>query len=240
MRFIFPDWPVPKHIRALSTTCHHPFNKSVPFDLGTANPSQQAQQHRQDLQQALSLPNTPHWLQQVHGHDIWHADASPKVDAPVADASVTTQPNQVLAILTADCLPILLCHPHKHSIAAIHAGWRGLYKNIIAKTCQTLPYPAEEYYAWIGPSICQRCYAVDHAFKERFCNKQLNYTAAFHSENEHIFANLQHIACLDLMTAGLSQYHVSNVCTAEESHCHSYRRNKACGRMATLIWISAE
>jgi hypothetical protein len=114
--------------------------------------------NRERLRQALRLPALPAWLQQVHGVQVVDAAG---VTAPVAaDAAYALVPGVVCAVLTADCLPVLLCDRGGRAVAAAHAGWRGLAAGVIEQTIAALPVPGGELMAWLGPAIGVEAYVV--------------------------------------------------------------------------------
>src|SRR5512144_2454230 len=135
---IVPDWPAPLLVRAVVTTRQLPGNSLPPYDafnlgLRTGEDPAVARANRELLERAFGLPSPPRWLHQVHGNDveIFDAAASAGDSEPQADAAVTHTPGVVLAILTADCLPILLCANDGAEVAAVHAGWHGLAAGVI-------------------------------------------------------------------------------------------------------------
>jgi polyphenol oxidase len=216
--YIFPNWEAPAHIRALTTT---------------------QQVKHEDLQQDMGLQHAPVWLKQVHGAEI-HCIEKATTTKPVADASYTTQPGLVCAIITADCLPILLTNREGSFVADLHCGWRGLHQDLIQKTVDTVPQ-SSELIAWIGPGISQKNYEVDPAFYQRFCEKDAAFSAAFQQTGNSYLANLPHIAELQLQKAGVNCIHQSGLCTFDKvNNLHSFRRDgKESGRIATLIWMEA-
>src|SRR5687768_15488685 len=127
------NWPAPPCIKTYTTL------RSSEFKLG----------ERSQLKDILDLPSEPIWLNQIHG-----TTAVPALIAnqdKEADASFTDQPRQVCVVITADCLPILLCHRQGTHVAAIHGGWRGLVNGIIENTLDALALPPEEILVWFGP-----------------------------------------------------------------------------------------
>ena len=140
--------------------------------------------------------------------------------------------------MTADCLPILLCNQDGTEIAAIHAGWRGLANGIVENTLHKMQSNPSTLLAWIGPSICQRCYEVGHELEQTF-SKRYPYTkVALRREGAHQHANLPQMAELILKAHGVNAVYPSHACTFELEHqFFSYRRQAQTGRMATLIWF---
>lgn len=189
------------------------------------------------------LPGEPHWLRQVHGRRAIHLDDW-QLGAE-ADAAWTDRPGQVVAVLTADCLPILLAGVARSGsgpiVAAIHAGWRSLAFGVIEHTLEQLAEHAQKLQAWIGPSIRQSAYEVDEpvfaAFKE--------YPNAFKANGNNEKngsrrwqADLQSIARQKLMLAGIKNVRDCGLCTAGDRHnFYSHRRDGRCGRQASLIWF---
>jgi len=226
--FIQPSWPAPSIIKAYTT-----LRKS-----GISRPPE----NRLDRAQLISyfnLPNEPIWLRQTHSDIILPAIAENREKE--ADASYSDQPKQICVIQTADCLPILLCHKEGKQVAAIHAGWRGLAKNIIAKTLIMLKYPANDFLAWIGPGISQNHYEVGDEVRNVFIEMDASNKEAFiPSIHQHWLANLPAIAILQLKNAGLNDIYGGDICTyTNDTQFFSYRRDGArTGRIVSLIWIN--
>src|SRR5690606_37764044 len=110
--------------------------------------------NRRELQAALSLPSPPRWLRQVHGIEVEVEPAAVDhaADEPEADAAVTSRPGIVLAILTADCLPVVFAARDGSEIGAAHAGWRGLADGVLEATVAAMTTPANDIVAWLGPA----------------------------------------------------------------------------------------
>ena len=131
--FLSPTWPAPARLRACTTLRHGGGVSPAPWDdfnlgLRCGDDPANALENRRRLRASFGLPNEPVWLRQVHGTTVLRVDESPATDAdePEADAAVTDRDCVVLAILTADCLPVLFCDEDGNEVAAAHAGWRGL------------------------------------------------------------------------------------------------------------------
>ena len=154
------DWRAPPGVRALTSTRRGLGVSQAPFDafnLGSrcGDDPEAVMENRRQLEAALQLPSPPHWLRQVHGIDVVRFDlALPlagegrgeggSVDEPEADASVTATTGTVLAILTADCLPVVFADRHGSEIAAAHAGWRGLADGVLESTVAAMRTPAKK------------------------------------------------------------------------------------------------
>src|SRR5262249_17356629 len=120
------------------------------------------------LQRAFALPAAPPWLHQVHGDRSLRITEEVLAGEPEADAAFTREPGAVLAILTADCLPILLCARDGSEVAAIHAGWRGLAAGVIENCLRRLATAPAELSAWIGPAIGAASYEVGAEVRNAF------------------------------------------------------------------------
>ena len=177
--YITPDWPAPKQVRAFTTTrrLDKKLNGYSSFNLAThvGDDPAEVENNRQTLQHELNLTKTPHWLNQTHGNDVIELP-NQQVDA---DASFTSQANTICAILTADCLPLLLCNRRGNKVAAVHAGWRGLYNDIVEKTVDALQEDPADIFAWLGPAISQTHYEINQSLYEKFIALNLNFSSAF-------------------------------------------------------------
>src|SRR5690606_811437 len=132
--YLLPTWPAPAFIKACTTlrTGGHSLPPYDSFNLSAvvADDVQAVTNNRQQLARELKLPHEPIWIKQVHGTGVICADNLLQ-PFPEADAVWTNTPGLPCAVLTADCLPLLLCHPQGLQVAAIHAGWRGLAAGVI-------------------------------------------------------------------------------------------------------------
>ena len=224
---IIAHWPAPKHINALTTSIE---SNNLSLTVGDAERDVHA--NRQALYTQLGFTSEPAWLTQTHSnHCVVVEDDSNRT----ADAAITRLATQPLVILTADCLPILLCNTAGTEIAAIHAGWRGLLHGIVQQTLATLHAPANTLLAWIGPAICQACYETSPDVKQQFIDRYPFAAQAFNGR----FANLPLLADLMLRSQNVSAVYHANVCTYEQNTtCYSYRRTAQTGRMGSFIWFN--
>lgn len=165
--------------------------------------------------------------------------AQPMALAPEADAAFTRSPGRVCAILTADCLPILLCDRAGTTVLAIHAGWRGLLDGIIGRCLRSLAVDPGEWMAWIGPGISSAAYEVGPELVTRFTARESRWARHFASTSQGIFADLPALAADQLAAAGIPDITRYAGCTAgEPERFFSYRRDGLTGRFATLIWLT--
>ena len=156
-----------------------------------------------------------------------------------ADGSYSNSPGQVCAVLTADCLPILLCNREGDEIAALHAGWRGLASGIISKAVARMKTPPEKLLAWLGPAIGPEKFEVGRDVYDTFVGANHKAEDGFTtSSEEHWLADLYFLARLQFQTLGVEQVFGGDHCTfSEKEKFYSYRRDKQTGRMASLIWL---
>lgn len=197
--------------------------------------------NRERLALAARLPAEPAWLQQVHGAHVVTLPAADR--ARCADAAVARTPGQVCAVLTADCLPVLLCADDGTEVAAAHGGWRGLAAGVLQACVAQMQTPAAGMMAWLGPAIGPRAFEVGAEVREAFVSADAASAQAF-SDGERpgkFFADLYALARRCLALAGVTRVYGGGFCTySERERFFSYRRDGECGRMASLIWIKPD
>ncbi|RME34891.1 MAG: laccase domain-containing protein, partial [Gammaproteobacteria bacterium] len=167
---LIPDWPLPPGVRALLTTRRGGTGRGplAGFSLGEGcgDAPGAVRRNRRLLRKAAGLPAEPLWLRQVHGRQIIRAgDYRPGVEA---DGCLADRPGTVCVVLTADCLPLLLCDEAGREVAAVHAGWRGLASGIVPAAVRAFRAPPGRLLAWLGPAICQRHYEVEESLGQHF------------------------------------------------------------------------
>ncbi|TCK48939.1 hypothetical protein C8F00_1322 [Xanthomonas vasicola] len=262
--FILPaDWPAPPRIRALTTLRHGLGGSLAPFDtlnLGNRNSAEgdvpaQVERNRALLAEALALPSTPHWLRQVHGVGVVRVDAPPAAPGstdganelpgaqePVADAAVTSVPGVVLAILTADCLPVVFAAVDGNEVAAAHAGWRGLADGVLERSMAAMRTPPQQLVAWLGPAAGPRVYEIGQDVFDAFVAHDAQAQQAFVATRPgHWRVDLYALARQRLQQAGVPADAVygGGLCTiSDPQRFFSHRRDRRSGRMATLAWIA--
>ncbi len=235
--FIFPTWNAPANVHAIMTTRNGGVSKSPynTFNLATHvdDDLKVVLENRRLLKTELSLLNEPFWLNQIHSNTV--IEASTNLILPKADASFSNQKNVVCAVMTADCLPILICSKDGTQIAAIHAGWRGLEKNIISNTVAALK--TKDLIAWLGAAIGAECFEVGDDVRDVFLKKSQDYLVAFKKNGSHWLADIYQLARIELNFLGITEIYGGEFCTVTEAEkFYSYRREKQTGRMAALIW----
>jgi YfiH family protein len=216
------------------------------FNLGAHTRDDPAcvQENRRRLRDVL--PGDPLWLDQVHGGDVLDADAwtAESADAPRADAAVTVRPGRVLAIMTADCLPVVLSGQGGAVLGVAHAGWRGLVggvlENTVARMRAVCP-GAGALRAWIGPAISQRHFEVGDDVHAAFVGRDPAARMFFvrSPAAPKWLADLPSLARHRLWRAGVEDVELSGYCTYGRADLfYSYRRASDTGRLATLAWLS--
>lgn len=234
-------------VLAIQTTrlspCNTSYNDNTPyqsFNLGlhVGDCSKKVERNRQYLQKLLPEKTTIQWLEQVHGNKVVEISKATKQPL-VADAIITREKNIAIAIMTADCLPILLVSKNGDEIAAIHGGWRPLAANIIANTLSKMHTTANDIYAWLGPCIGKEAFEVGDEVKMAFVEQGHMFSQAFSKQyNGKYLANLHQIASLQLSHLGITQVSTLPECTYSEStKYYSYRKEITTGRMATIITL---
>jgi len=245
-RYLVPDWPAPPGVRAVSTT-RVGGHSAAPFDsfnlgLRSGDVPEVVGRNLGLLAGDLRLPREPRWLRQVHGTCVVGDGDGDGDGAPEADASVTSRANVVCAVLTADCLPVLLSTLDGGSVAAAHAGWRGLAAGVLENVVEDLARPGGAIMAWLGPGIGPRAFEVGDEVREAFLERDAGCGACFQpSPSGRWLADLPGLATRRLHGIGITRIYGGETCTySEPERFFSYRRDQRTGRMASLIWIEPE
>jgi YfiH family protein len=254
--FVLPaDWPAPAGVQALVTLRRGAGRSLPPFDtlnLGNRTAADgddpaTVEGNRAELATRLRLPSLPHWLRQVHGRgvarfDVPLAAARAAVAEPEADAAVTGTPGVVLAILTADCLPVVFAARDGLEVAVAHAGWRGLAGGVLEATVAAMRTPAGHLQAWLGPAAGPQAYEIGAEVFHAFVDADPGAAGAFLATRPgHWRVDLYALARRRLAAAGVApgQVHGGGLCTiTDAARFYSHRRDRRTGRMATLAWIA--
>ena len=237
---IVPDWPAPANVKALQTTRHGGVS-AAPYDtlnLGMhVGDNPQAVARNRQLLEPL-VPSEPVWLEQVHGTVVANADAaSCRVQA---DACIARHRGAVCVVMTADCLPILLCDEAGTVVAAVHAGWKGLAAGVIEATVNAMEVAPHRLIAWLGPAIGQEAFEVGAEVRAVFIAHQARAAEAFvaHGGQGKYHADLYLLARQRLEALGIRKVSGGNYCTyRQKDKFFSYRRDGVTGRMGTFIWL---
>ncbi|MGZ8190025.1 MAG: peptidoglycan editing factor PgeF [Methylococcaceae bacterium] len=236
--WLVPDWPAPANIHAATTLR----SGGVSFGIfNSLNPAMHVgdnadlvRQNRQIIKDMLELPSEPVWLEQIHSNRVVNAVKTEVLQQ--GDASYCSEPGVVCAVMTADCLPLLVCTDDGSQIAAVHAGWRGLLAGIIGNTITAMQ--TRNVLVWLGPAIGSDCFEVGAEVRDSFMEKSAKFSSAFKEKtNGKCLADIYQLARIDLALLGINTIYGGNFCTViEQERFYSYRRDKETGRMATLIW----
>lgn len=258
------DWPVPDNV-AIALTDRHGGVSRAPYDslnlgLHVGDIPQQVLVNRGLLAQQLQLTTEPLWLEQVHGIDVIDlADIAPVYLVPeaqpkparfsasrphIADASYTHRAGRVCVVMTADCLPVLLCNQQGTEVAAAHAGWRGLCDGVIEATVAHFSSKPSELIAYLGPAIGPTAFEVGAEVRAAFMAKDPNAESCFIAQcptttPDKYLADIIALAKLRLTQLGIKQVYSADICTVSSPDYFSYRRDKITGRMASLIWLKS-
>jgi len=242
--WIVPDWPAPDVVRALSTTRMGGFS-AAPYEslnLGdhVGDEPARVRRNRKYLMQRLGLVSEPPWLQQVHGCEV--VVCGQTGPAPRADAITAVAAGKVCAVLTADCLPVLLCDRSGKQVAAVHAGWRGLQAGVIESAVASFGESRDRILAWLGPAIGPEAFEVGSEVRDAFMRIHPRDEQAFSpGRNNRWMADIYQLARNRLKECDVSFVGGGEYCThSDPDRFFSYRRDGITGRMASLIWIDGK
>lgn len=236
---IIPDWPAPPNVRALQTTRHGGISQS-PYDslnlgMHVGDIGVNVAANRQRLNQWV--PTEPVWLNQVHGITV--VDASVASCVPDADAAYADTRHTVCAVMTADCLPVLICDKAGTIVAAVHAGWRSLLDGVIETTVVAMARPGEELLAWLGPAIGPDAFEVGDEVRSAFMAHDARAGQAFRSSSAGKWlGDIFMLGRQRLASVGVTAVYGGGLCTYQDAdRFFSFRRDDVTGRMASLIWL---
>ena len=247
MKGLQPNWPAPTWVRAMSTTRIGGVSKDAfdSFNLGLHvfdNPND-VYQNRLQLSQSLNFMYDPIWLNQTHSTHVIELKKPDVKDLSLdADGALTQLTYVPCVVLTADCLPLLLCDTQGTVVGAIHCGWRGIANGIIENALNAIRLKTNnDILAWLGPAISQNHFEVGDEVREQFLKHNLAASSAFIPGERpgKWMANLYILASQRLNEMGVRQIYGGDYCTyTDAARFYSYRRDKETGRMATLIWLA--
>ena len=237
---IKPDWPAPPGVCALSTTRNGGVSQGPweSFNLGDACGDDPAHVAVNRKTLASLLPGNPPWMRQVHGKKVVEGGQP----GARADAAVTSEAGDVLVIMTADCLPVLLCDSEGSRVGAAHAGWRGLAGGVIEATVDAMNKAPESLMAWLGPAISGAVYEVGDDVRDAFAASPTLAGAAvshaFQRHGERWLLDVYQAARVILAGLGVERVYGGNFCTfSDAGRFFSHRRDGVTGRMASLVWL---
>jgi YfiH family protein len=257
-RWLVPDWPAPANVHAATTLRVGGVSEGIYASLNAAShvgdDPERVRQNREIIAQMLGLPDEPVWLDQVHSNRVVEAQHPSRPigmkytgNPQQADASYTDESGVVCAVMTADCLPLLICSADGSLVAAIHAGWRGLLAGVISNTVRAMQNSAisslckregRDLMVWLGPAIGPDCFEIGAEVYEAFLEKSAEFDSAFKEQNVGKWlADIYQLASIELAELNIFNVYGGDSCTVtEHDRFYSYRRDGQTGRMATLIW----
>lgn len=247
-----PDWDLPPGVQAFVSTRHggHSLQPWQGFNLGlhTGDDPAAVAANRSLLGQVLGQHTGVkdlgvQWARQVHGTAVYRAAEKTLQPAPEADAIYTDTPRLALAVLTADCLPVLFCSQDGAEIAVAHAGWRGLLAGVLESAVCSFRAEPGDITAWLGPAIGPCHFEVGSEVRSAFVSaaieqEQAATRTAFQPGQVpgKWLADLYALARLRLRRAGLMVVSGDATCTiCNHDRYYSYRLQPVTGRFATLI-----
>lgn len=231
------DWPAPPNVYAGVTQrqggVSRPPYHSLNLGLHVGDDSNAVRENRS----RLDLPTGPVWLEQVHGQKV--VDAATTDGVPCADASFSRQPNVICAVLTADCLPLLMTDRAGRNVAAVHVGWRGLVAGIIEASLATLAVAPNDLIVWLGPAIGATAYEVGEDVRTVFIESDSIAADCFQpTRQERWLMDIYALARQRLQRQGVASIYGGEYCTfTDPERFFSYRRDGVTGRMASVIWF---
>ncbi len=239
-QLIFPEWQAPEGVGAISTTRLGGVSQGDWHSLNLATHVGDRRldvvENRKILSNLAQLPSEPIWLQQVHGCETINADNPEKYDC---DASMTRDAGVVCAVMTADCLPLLMTDRLGTVVAAVHAGWKGLAAGVIESTLERMDCDPEQVLVWLGPAIGPHAFEVGDDVYQDFVDHDPSAQSAFTARDEsHWLCDLYQLARQRLNAFGVTAISGGDLCTySDAERFFSYRRDGVTGRMASMIWI---
>jgi len=243
--WLVPDWPAPSNVKAVTTTRVGGVSQGTFDSLNLADhvedDIQAVQANRVTLKKQMNLPGDPCWLTQTHGTNVVSVEEAEKGTEKEtgADAVYSRRTGDVCAVLTADCLPVLLTDKGGTRVAAVHAGWRGLLAGVIEAALEKLELPGSEILVWLGPAIGANAFEVGEEVRSQFINCHPQTEDAFQQGlSDRWLMDIVQVANIRLALKGVKQVYGGDWCTyTDHERFYSYRRDGITGRMASLIWM---
>ncbi len=236
MTHLIEQWQCPENVVAVQTSQSLISEQNFSVHPSHASPSQILA-----LTESFGLPHQPSFLHQVHGNEIaeYHQPPIGQMHTK-ADACFTRKTDVICAVMTADCLPVLMTDIKGTFIAAVHCGWRSLFANILQDTLTAIK-PDHQVLAWFGPCIQPAQYEVGDEFVEHYLAKHPDsHTAFITTSSGKIHADLSAMATQQLSQAGVTNIEQDGHCTYLSTAYHSWRQNQTAKRMATMAWLKQD
>ena len=242
---IEPFWNVPPAVGSLCTIrsggVSHGCYSSLNLGFHTGDNLADVSTNRSIVRRMTGVERVV-YVNQIHGTDVFTVDETELEDTPSADALVTRTPNVAIAIMTADCLPVLLAAEDGAVVGNAHAGWRGLCAGVLENTISAMNVIPESIHAYLGPCIGSESFEVGGEVAEAFLDRDPGCRGAFLQidGSDKFWADLPLLAVRRLLAAGLLPQNIYggyfDTFFMKELF-FSYRREKTTGRMASIVWI---
>ena len=245
IQLLSPNWPAPAAVKTVVSTRKGGVSDEAFDSLNVAfhvdDDESAVQRNREIVARSQSGALQWQWLRQVHGTEVHTvAAATSEIEG---DALTTSTAGVVCCVMTADCLPVLLCNKAGDEVAVAHGGWRGLSAGILANTLAAMGSEPDSLMAWLGPAIGPCHFEVGAEVRDAFLQQTGSslVNAQFTPGSDGKFlADLYDIARAQLQESGVTQVYGGDFCTyCDAEQFSSYRRDKHCGRMLTAIYIDA-
>lgn len=239
--WLAPDWPAPARVRAFVTTraggVSEGEHASMNLGLSSGDRAEHVARNRAIVRELL--PADPPYMRQVHGIAVAQLDALAPGEAIIADGAVTGSRGRVAAVLTADCMPLLLADREGTRVAAVHAGWRGMAAGVIESAVAAMRVDPARILAWMGPTIGPDAFEVGPEVREAFVARDARAEEAFRAHVPGKFmADLYRLARQRLAARGVREVSGGGFCTYHErERFFSYRRAQKSGRMGAFVWM---
>ena len=238
--WLVPDWPAPPNVRAFVTTRAGGVSEgeyaSMNLGFSSGDAPERVERNRAIVRDML--PSAPIYLRQLHGIDV--ATLTGRESGTVtADAALAAVPGTIAAVLTADCMPLLLADRKGTRVAAVHAGWRGMAAGVVENAVDAMDVAPSEVIAWMGPTIGPDAFEVGPEVREAFVASDPAAAEAFRAHKPGKFmADLYGLARMRLASRGVTHAYGGGFCTFHETgRFFSYRRAAKSGRMGAFIWM---
>lgn len=244
---IEPEWPVPGRVRALVTTraggVSEPPYESFNLAYHVGDAPDRVRRNRRRLLTVAGVDQVQ-WLDQEHGRCVLGASADTAAGGPItADASWTMSRDLGLAVLVADCVPLLLANEDATLVAVVHCGWRGTLAGVVEATLDALPETPGRLVAWLGPGVCGDCYEVGAEVRDAIDPDERQAVLVDEGpacgEDRKWRMDLPALIVARLQRSGVHRIVPSSLCTICDKRFYSYRRDGCTGRFAALIWLGA-
>lgn len=233
------NWPAPRRVKTLISTRHGGVSQGVYASLNVGahvgDDLDNVTQNRAIVQQAAPVPLA--YLNQTHSTTVVEAAAALETLLD-ADASVDRSGKVACAVMTADCLPVLLCDEAGTVVGAAHAGWKGLLNGVIENTVAAMGVTGR-LLAYMGPAISADAFEVGAEVREAFMAHDAQAASAFEDIGDGKYlADIYALAKQRLHKLGITDVYGGEYCTVlQREDFFSYRRDGQTGRMVSAIWL---